>query len=321
MSSIEVTEATVRRDETNEIPGSSTKAAPTRSSDEGAKSTDTLSKFNNVDTILFGSRNTVVSDEFCDCIDQALVEGVASLPLMDSAEEDGTDETRSEKMLKKLRKAYLRNVDLAEIYAGRNIFSISNRTPFFRQRVVAGFLNKINEEVLTHETDIQASDIPAMPETNYAFPSSKDEVPSTEMLAELEEQLKVLRSKLKETRSYKMERLRYCKDLEQAERFSEDAVKPLDNKSLQIVDKSIQKMVKGKDEMEILQIQGKQLIEKMDEDKRQRLNNENENELPVITRKKKKLTLEEDYQERRNVLAPTQDNDFARVRQLLQRKS
>ena len=290
------------------------------------------------DTILFGSRNVVIADEFADLVEAALVQGVASLPLMN--EDDGgigvgndqeeQEESRSDKMLKKLRKVYYRNVDLAEIYAGRNIFSLRNRTRLFRERVVKAFLAKQDEtennsgKTGKDETATKAErkNANSILETKHPFPASKQDIPTQEMQAALERELTDLHAKLREARKQKLERLRHCKDIEQEVEFADETSKTLEkNSNLENVPKNVQAMQEGKVELERLQSKGKNLIEKMDNEKRERMNDENENNnnnLPdVVPKKAKIMTMEEDYMERRNVLGPIQGNDLSKVKSLL----
>ena len=91
------------------------------------------------DKILFGDRNSLIADEFCERVEAALVEGVSSLPLMG-------EDNRDEKMLNLLRKAYTKHIDLLEIYSGRNVFSVASRTSRFRKRIVEAFANKMTGE-------------------------------------------------------------------------------------------------------------------------------------------------------------------------------
>jgi hypothetical protein len=77
-----------------------------------------------VDTALFGSLNASIADTLTERIDTALKAGVSTLPFMNDNDDDTSTDTCSEKLLAVLRSIYWRNVDVFEVYAGRNIFSV-----------------------------------------------------------------------------------------------------------------------------------------------------------------------------------------------------
>jgi hypothetical protein len=261
----------------------------------------------NEDAVLFGSSNVLIADEFCDRVDSALMEGVASLPLMAAVKEDGCEDSREEKMLKRLRKAYFRNIDLMEIYAGRNIFSVSNRTAHFRQRVVLAILakDKREENACVDKKDSTDSDNNVRTKMS-SFPSfpTQHEIPSPEVSAELEESIKGMRMKLKEMVRRRCQRQQYCRSLERAEANSELSRQIIERSLPRTLPDAIEATVAGRKEVSTIQTRGRILVEKMDSDNREMKNDENEDDskINLTVRKKKKLMIEEHYQAHKIVL-------------------
>lgn len=282
--------------------------------------------------------------------------GVASLPLMsasfaekngteednksnsDNHDEDGenqleAEETRDVKMLKMLQKAYLRNVDLLELYLERNIFSVAKRTKHFRQRIVEAFekaqendknesSGETSESACTssapRNNGSETSKSSTAPESDLGIPTGPQDVPTPEMTAALEESIKSMRLKLEQVRKTRFERLKYCQNLEQAAAFSEESKDALAGVSLEQLPGAVKQMAEAREDFEELQRKGKDLVEKMDDEKKSRSLDEKENDKIILSQpqeKKTKLSLEEHYQENRNVLT-----DLAQVKKLLQHK-
>ena len=311
------------------------------------------------DLVLFGSTNTIITNEFCSHIETALVEGVASLPLMAedgkedgnsddsaaSADENSKEQRRDQKMLQKLRKSYIRNVDIVEIYAGRNIFSVSARTPHFRQRVVEAWKasqqdqseestdsSSINN---TDNTDHDAKPVDTPPPSEKAEAESvlcevsgKQDVPTPEMVTAMEEDMKSLRIKLEEARKLRAERSRYCEEMKQAASFSEVSREAISEVAVEKLPQAVEAMVHAQETFATLKEKGTDLIQTMDTEKKGRSMEDSENDPdklemthpPEPIHKKKKLTLEEHYREHRSALTETQTRDILAVKEMLQRK-
>lgn len=293
-----------------------------------------------VDKILFGSSNETIADEFYNRIEAALTEGVASLPLMAAPKDDDNDESRDDRMLHKLRKAYIRNVDIMELYSGRNIFSVANRTAHFRQRIVKSYRSSDNASSNTtveesnnngdqtmenNETQITGTkeDTVNKFDTKLDIPT-KEDIPTNDMMAKLEHEMKALRTKITEARELQKERLQYFTHLEEAASFSGQTKQALSGLSATKLTSVVETIVETREEFDAIQSQGSKLVEKMDEHKKGRALEENENDKILLLErgKKKKPSLEERYHEHRSALAQMQPQDLTHVKELLlQQKS
>lgn len=105
------------------------------------------------DFLLFGSRPSHLFDDMRITLDTLLTEEVASLPLLprtlspsqrqqqhqqQSDDGDGAEkpQTGEQKLIAKLRKAYKKNLDLAEAYCSRNIFTIQYYNKTKRRKIL-----------------------------------------------------------------------------------------------------------------------------------------------------------------------------------------
>jgi hypothetical protein len=109
------------------------------------------------DFLLFGSRPSHLFDDMRITLDTLLTEEVASLPLLprtlsssqrqQQREQQQSEEplTGEQKLIAKLRKAYKKNLDLAEAYCSRNIFTVQYYNKTKRRKIL--------EHVLREEDD------------------------------------------------------------------------------------------------------------------------------------------------------------------------
>jgi hypothetical protein len=84
------------------------------------------------DAALFGGLNAALADEWADAIQQSCQTGLQQLPLI-------TNQT-SQLLVDRIVPAFWRTIDVAEVYCGRYIFSVSMYPPKRRRRVVQAVL-------------------------------------------------------------------------------------------------------------------------------------------------------------------------------------
>ena len=230
------------------------------------------------DRVLFGTKTFAVSDELNDSIDAALVEGVSSLPRL----------PWEEALLKMLRKVYLRNINVLEAYMGRNIFSIQSLAPSRRRKVVEAFVTNTLPETpdLTDVNNKQNEESSA-----FQYPTA-DQIPSQETLSEAEQELKDLRVKLSEVKRLRKHLAVTIEKLSVARQAIPSVP------TVQVHDK-VTSMVKAKETLEDLTFKGKELMSKLDDEKR---NRPEEDDAPAVP-KKPKLGLEEAYEEERKAIS------------------
>ena len=132
---------------------------------------------NNEDYVIFGARPSRLFDDISEVVDAILAEEVSTLPLLPRTltnaqvreqekmqqkegsgrkKKKGDDEkdevevptiqTGEEKLLLRLRSAYKKNLDLAEVYCQRNIFTIRNYPKTKRRKILERYLMDDDEE-------------------------------------------------------------------------------------------------------------------------------------------------------------------------------
>ena len=272
------------------------------------------------DVTLFGDRNAQIHQYMSDRIEVALVEGVASLPLMGGTEDD----SRDDKMLQKLRKAYLDKIDIMEVHNSRNVFTVGKHTPHFRKRILEAFLahqegrDILQEKAKEIQSKYQTNNDSNSKSISESLLPAKEEIATPEDVANLEEELKGLRMKLEEARKVRSEKLAQCKALEEAAQFSKQAQETIAKiPAATKIPAKVDSLVEARTEYASLKTQGNRLIQKMDDIKNGR--DENQDKIPSPEHKKirTKLTLEEEYEQHRRILGESQPQDLFALRDLL----
>jgi len=232
--------------------------------------------------VVFGNMAFQIADNLSQGIDAALVEGVSSLP---------GDETSG--LLQKLRRLYFRNVDVMESYLVRNIFTLDNVSEKNRvlQAILAGDIDCTKENVTRKHVNTTTSGVEI---THFDYPN-KSEIPSPQELQLLQEDVSQKRALLRAARRRRNDLYQKLENLTSAHQavqgVSESLVEATPNHD------SIKEVVMSKERLETLQVSALELVKKLEEEKR---NRHDEEEVDVST-KKQKLTLYEQYKEQRNV--------------------
>jgi hypothetical protein len=309
-----------------------------------------------IDTALFGSLNASVADSLTDHIDTALKAGVLTLPLMN--DDSTVTGTRSEKLLAALRNVYWRNVDVFEVYAGRNIFSVGMYPPKRRRAieqlynsddndndndaketsssatkqkkaplrdVSASKMNETADDTTNSTSKPNATSTTSNSNTLYPTP---DQIPTAQEMADMTNECEQLREQLWQVQRRRNETVHATNQLEVAEQLADMASSSMqesmdtDGNGIEQVHDSVTAAVVGSEGLEQLQATGKELVEKLEQEKRQRSDGDDENdddddvEMLNASKKKKELTLEERYQEERKTFSNPES--LANVQRMIQ---
>jgi len=200
-------------------------------------------------TILFGSGPSRLFDVIGERIDAALRDGVATLPFLEpdgvpiggrasfggarmslggasSRASLGGSTPPDEKLLTIIRNTYSANLDLAEAYAGRNVFALPVGTgPRRREEIVTAYLtaygdggtaavmagtgkenasNPNDDAVDITTTTNNSSSTATLTTSNnrpaYQIPPNKEAVPTSDQIASLDDETAQLRRKLRAAR-------------------------------------------------------------------------------------------------------------------------
>jgi hypothetical protein len=317
---------------------------PKRQEAEAQEAPEANNNNNNMeeDSVIFGSINTLLADALADRIDASLAEGVSELPLLSSSHINTDNNERANQLLKTLQQKYVRNVDLLEIYAGRNIFTLKMFLPRRRQRILHEFLHgkaATAAAATTKDTNNNATEAKQEPtatssisvSSSYQYPT-KDLIPSADAIAQIEQEMQELRSKLKAARLVRNELLVTQKSIEMAQQVSATAADAANSLQQQASDElnnennvhdSVTAAVMGSTSLEELVKEGKQLMTKLDDSKRERgsdsLDEDGDDDVMDSSSKKKRLGLEEHYREDRKTNKIT-TTSLTSVKSLLKKK-
>ena len=300
-----------------------------------ATSTTTKARNDDEDTILFGTLATRIADAMADRVDVALAEGVASLPLLEGAESipsnsNSNSNNKVDDLLQRLKRCYMKHIDIVEVYAARNIFTISMYPPKRRQRILQEYLQfqhpvSLEPSTTSQREEDESKSTNTVSNTSYQYPT-KDQIPSSEDMNHLQEELDMLRKQLQDARRQRNELLVHCQSVELAQSTSQSAISMLKEHSIENIHNQVTAVIMGGQGLDSLKQEGTKLIQKLDEHKRERGgNNDADNQEDIApwelpTRKKKKIpTLEEHYKDHRRTVDAGLDS-LAAVHKFIQRK-
>jgi hypothetical protein len=140
------------------------------------------------DKTLFGTMNADIADQFANYVDEALEDGVATLPFLDAA--------KQQIMKGLLRKKFMKNVDVFEFYCKHNIFTLKQQTPKRVADVLRLFQElpegTIPDIIQVPETSLSEEEEQLMDLQTRELPLPAD-IPTREQLAQLEQEIVALR--------------------------------------------------------------------------------------------------------------------------------
>ena len=134
--------------------------ATTATNNNNNNDTSSSNKSESEDYLMFGARPSHLFDDIAITIDSLLTEEIASLPLLprtltdeelrqaSSSSSGDKPLTGEQKLIAKLRKAYKKNLDLAETYCSRNVFTVQYYSKTKRRKILENFLNSEENNIL-----------------------------------------------------------------------------------------------------------------------------------------------------------------------------
>jgi hypothetical protein len=268
---------------------------------------------------VFGSTCEDLADAMAEFLDRGIRSGVASLPLLQ-------DPQKSKTLCDMIQKPYMKHIDVMEVYAQRNIFTLRHSAPRRRQLIVQRFRNN-NEPSTTDETAAAASSSSSsstlVGETattdashNTVYPNKQD-IPSKEELAKLQEELSQLAMQLTTAKDRRNALLKQGASLAATHSLTEGAVQSLEAANLQqdheiadAVQGPVTAAVMGGQGLQELTREGKRLQTELGK-RKQNANHrpeDGENDDELLVHKKRVLTMEEAYRQERQVVETTVEN-------------
>lgn len=317
--------------------------APAAVASAGADSNAAKNDASEADFLLFGSRPSHLFDDMRIAIDTLLTEEVASLPLLprtlspsqrqqyrDGNGSGGGEEekplTGEQKLIAKLRKVYKKNLDLAEAYSSRNIFTIQYYNKTKRRKIIEQILEagegkdgKSNDEKNNKEDDNDNNKKMALPPINFEHPP-KGGMPSEEELNGKNKEILQTRQQIQHDKQRRVQLSRQLDKLTKASQQLKELRGALDKAleskksndggpegtlTMKELQESVAKAIEGHEELKVWNARAEEVIQLMDQIKDEReegggglLSNRNASGLS-----KRVATREEDERERKRMLS------------------
>jgi hypothetical protein len=196
------------------------------------------------DVLLFGARSSHLFDNIAIAIDSLLIEEVATLPLLprklteqelrlyqqqkddtaasSKSNREKTPQTGEQKLVAHLRKAYKKNIDAAEAYCNRNIFTVQNHSMTKRRQIMEQFFDTDNIDVDADGGNRGAAEstltFPLTTTTTALFAPLPDgmELPLPENIMNMDKEILEIRQRIQHAKQRRIRQSRQLGRLEQA---------------------------------------------------------------------------------------------------------
>jgi hypothetical protein len=275
------------------------------------------------------SLGSVVGDAMAKAVDEALKEGIATLPLLhgnnssssrhhhpsDHSNDDNNDNHAEVNLLQRLTKEYYRNIDILELYATHHIFTLSMFPPTKRRAIVQAYHQHQQQQVETKtlvdkdttttkmslaEDENDKATLPLVPPP---LPTM-EQIPTAHQMKALTLETQQLRIQLQTLRVQRQELAVKCRALEQVQSKCQQVQQAFASATtmngkeppLVAMDQSVTAVIMGTQGLEQLRARGVELLQELDE--RQLVIHHNNNT-------SKKNALSQDTLEKENHLTMT----------------
>jgi len=310
-----------------------TSAAPSEDDDaQNAQATVSLSVTAteaDEDFLMFGARGPNLFDNIALSVDSLLAEEISSLPLLprtltaDERQRTPHAQTGEDKLVAKLRRAYSKNLDLAETYCSRNIFTVSFFPKTKRRKVLEKFLADGSDDTLKRRSaDPCAGLEPDEQQLGAKYPTPTGRLPSPDELLEMDkkiletrqslQQQKQLQQKMKRRLHFLSEASETLTDVKRAVQSSENGEGTV---SIERVRESVTKALKGHEDLKVWNLRAEGVIELLDQIKADR-EKERAAESATVGDHIKVARREIDERGRKQMLGETQDSMMSLLQKL-----
>ena len=217
----------------------SAEEATTATNNNNNNDTSSSNKSESEDFLMFGARPSHLFDDIAITIDSLLTEEIASLPLLprtltdeelrqaSSSSSGDKPLTGEQKLIAKLRKAYKKNLDLAETYCSRNVFTVQYYSKTKRRKILENFLHseennngedeegqKINSSEQTAHQQQQHTTLPSN-SAIFAAPI-EGEIPTREQISDKDKEILIARQRIQHEKQRRIELKRQLERLNRA---------------------------------------------------------------------------------------------------------
>ena len=275
----------------------------------------------NEDFLIFGARGPNLFDNIALSVDSLLAEEISSLPLLprtlsaDERQRTPDARTGEEKLVAKLRSAYSKNLDLAETYCSRNIFTVSFFPKTKRRKVLETFLaDGADDNPKRTETCAGPGLAPDEQQAGAKYPTPTGRLPSPDELLEMDKAILETRQNLQQQKKLQQQmkrRLHILSEASETLTVVKRAVQSSENGdgsvSIERVRESVTKALKGHEDLKALNLRAEGVIELLDQIKADR-DKERAAESAAAEVHNKVARRETDERSRKQMLGETQDS-------------
>jgi len=275
--------------------GSSTVAAAadsTAATSTATKTTDDKQSSQSEDYLMFGAHPSHLFDDIAITIDSLLTEEIASLPLLprtlteqelrqhkESSNNPNSDNkplTGEEKLIAKLRKAYKKNLDLAETYCSRNIFTVQYYSKTKRRKILESYLDeedgkeKSSQDGAPSTTSSAATD--TLPTSTFTQPPPTVK-PTNEQFMNIDKEILISRQRIQQEKQKRIQLKRQLVRLKKASETLLGVQEALQNGELKDESKlkeSISSALEGHEELKVWNARAEEVIQILDKIKVER---------------------------------------------------
>ena len=272
--------------------GSSTAAAAdsAAATSTTTKTTDDKQSSQSEDYLMFGSHPSHLFDDIAITIDSLLTEEVASLPLLprtltdqelrqhqESSNAANNDKplTGEEKLIAKLRKAYKKNLDLAETYCSRNIFTVQYYSKTKRRKILESYLDEVDDdgkEKKDGAPSTTSTTTETVPASTFTQPPPTVK-PTNEQFMNIDKEILISRQRIQQE---KQKRIQLKRQLGRLKKASEtllsvqEALQSGELKNESNLKESISSALEGHEELKVWNARAEEVIQILDKIKVER---------------------------------------------------
>lgn len=242
--------------------------------------------------IMFGPMISTLFDCIHETVETVIKEGVSTLPFLPSSDPSSSQIKGKELLMKILRESYTKNIDVAELYAVRNIFAIPHSfTKKQRNQILSSYekemynVEKNGLDVLSDRLHNRQSAKSRNEETKIEndswksrkinLPKSAAEIPSKEQMEHLDTETLKLQSEFILAKEKKKRLIEHIGAIDKSLGSATEAEKRLNDiiffsekdsteKSFEKIQESVSAAIMGQEALRNICAQGTSLIENMD---------------------------------------------------------
>lgn len=191
------------------------------------------------DVLIFGARSSHLFDNIAIAIDSLLTEEVATLPLLprklteqemrqhqqqqnnndseNASKKKKPPQTGEQKLIAHLRKAYKKNIDAAETYCNRNIFTVQHHSKTKRRQILEQYFDTEKEDQQPPSVDASTTATNTTATMTSFTPLPNDmEIPTPDHIMNMDKEILETRQRIQHAKQRRIQQSRQLGKLDKA---------------------------------------------------------------------------------------------------------